>query len=133
MKCLFVLESYTQYQEADHRSGGWIPQKEVSHPTRTRIKGKMGNLILEDHNISDYTKSLLIEVQQLAKSLEDASRKAVKQGDEERKLQLYQRIAGRPHLINIDPELYDGQERAERETEFIIRAKLWIGEVERLL
>jgi len=93
----------------------------------------MGNLILEDHNISDYTKSLLIEVQQLVKSLEDACREAVKQGDEERKLQLYQRITGRPHLINIDPELYDGQECIERETEFIIRAKLWIGEVERLL
>lgn len=88
---------------------------------------------MEDHNIGDDTKSLLIEVQQLVKSLEDAYREAVMQGDEERKLQLYQRIAGRPHLINIDPELYDGQERAERETEFIIRAKLWIGEVERLL
>lgn len=133
MKCLFVLESYTQYQEADHKSGGWIPPKVARHLTRNRIKGKMGNLILEDYNISDDTKSLLIEVQQLVKSLEDAYREAVKQGDEERKLLLYQRIAGRPHLLNIDPELYDGQECVEREISFIIRAKLWIGEVKGLL
>ena len=88
---------------------------------------------MEDHNISDETKSLLIEVQQLVKSLEDACQEAVRQGDEERKLLLYQRIADRPHLPNIDPELYDRQECVEREIEFIIRAKLWIREVKGLL
>ncbi len=45
---------------------------------------------MEDHNISDDTKSLLIEVQRLVKSLEDAYREAVMQGDKERKLLLYQ-------------------------------------------
>ena len=88
---------------------------------------------MEDHNISDDTRSLLIEIQQMVKSLEDACREAVRQGDEERKSRLYQRIANRPHLPSIDPELYDRQQCVEIEIEFIIRAKLWIGEVKEIL
>ena len=41
--------------------------------------------------MSDETKSLLIHIQQLIKSLEDASLEAVRQKDWERELELYQK------------------------------------------
>ena len=82
---------------------------------------------------SDETKNLLTHVQLFSKFLRDAYLKVVRQGDQERQLLLYQRILSRPYLSNIDPELYDESERIERETEFIVRAKLWIREVWELL
>lgn len=83
--------------------------------------------------VSDETKSLLIQLQQLAKPLGDAYLEAVTQRDQQWKLLLYQRILSRPYLLTIDPEIYDESERIKRETDFIIRAKLWIRDVEELL
>jgi len=82
---------------------------------------------------NDEIKSLLIEAQQLVKSLEDAYWEAITQEDQERALLLYRKIMVRPHLLIDDPKRYDEQRRVEIETVFIDKAKLWIREVEGLL
>lgn len=83
--------------------------------------------------ISDETKSLLIQVQTLVKPLEDAYLEAVRRSDWKQGLLLYQRMVSRPRLFGIDPGLYDECKYIEREIEFMIRAKVWINEVEELL
>ena len=109
-------ESYTQYEEAYNVLRG------------------SGNMTVPDAATpSDEINSLLIEVKQLVKSLEDAHREAVAQRDQEQALLVYQKWLGKPRLSINDPKLYDEQERVERETEFIVRAKLWMREVEGLL
>ena len=77
--------------------------------------------------------SLLIKVQQLKKSLEDAYGEAVAQRDQERALLLYQKWLVLPRLFINDAKPYNEQELVEKETEFTIRAKLWVREVEGLL
>ena len=81
---------------------------------------------------NDEIKRLLIEVEQLVKSLEDSYREAIKRGDRERELRVNQTIMGRPDLSSIDPERHEGI-NVEEEIEFIVRAKLWIREVQGLL
>lgn len=81
---------------------------------------------------SDEVKRLLIEVEQLVKSLEDSYREAVKHGDRERELRVNQTIMGRPDLSSIDPERHEGI-NVEEEIEFIVRANLWIREAQGLL
>jgi len=78
-------------------------------------------------------KDLLIEVQQLVKSLEDAYWEAITQWDKERALQLYESIRTRPRLLIDDSKHYDELGRAKIETAFIARAKLWIREAEERL
>jgi len=81
---------------------------------------------------NDEIKRLLIEVEQLVKSLEDSCREAVRQGDRERELLVNQTIMDRPDLLSIDPERHEGIS-VEEEIEFIVRAKLWIREAQGLL
>lgn len=82
---------------------------------------------------SDETKSLLIRVQHLAKTLGEAYCEAERQIDQERQALLYERKSNRPHLSGISPELNYESVCIERETEFMIRAKLWIRDIEELL
>ncbi len=81
---------------------------------------------------SDEIKRLLIEVEQLVKSLEDSYREAVRHGDQERELRVNQTIMGRPDLSSIGSERHEGI-CVEEEIEFIVRAKLWIREAKGLL
>jgi len=82
---------------------------------------------------SDEAKGLLVKVQQLVTCLEGAYREAVMQGDRERELLLYNAIECRPDLFSIDLELCNEPDRVERETNFIVMAKLWIIEAKGLL
>ena len=82
---------------------------------------------------SDETKSLLIRVQHLAKTLGEAYCEAERQIDQERQVLLHEKKSKRPHLSGISPELNYESVCIERETEFMVRAKLWIRDIEELL
>lgn len=82
---------------------------------------------------SDETKNLLIRVQQLAKTLGEAYCEAERQIDRERQALLHERKSSRPHLSGISPEFNFKSVCIERETEFMVRAKLWIRDIEELL
>ncbi len=81
---------------------------------------------------SDEIKRLLIEVEQLVRPLEDSYREAIRHGDRERELLVYQTITGKPDLFSVALERHEGI-CVEEEIEFMVRAKLWIREAQGLL
>ena len=79
------------------------------------------------------TKSLLIQVEDLKKSLKDAYWEAVGQRDWERALLAYQILVGSPYLFSLNREIYEEQECKERENKFITTVKEWVCDATELL
>ena len=79
------------------------------------------------------TKSLMIKVEDLVKTLEDVYWEAVRQRDWERAYLTLQRLVSSACLLSINGEVYAEKKCKDREDEYITRAKEWVHDVTELL
>lgn len=82
---------------------------------------------------SSETRSLLIQVNQLEKPLEDAYLEAVESENWRRALFLYQKLIAPPFLFSLSRVLHCEKECQRHEAQYVARAKEWIVEAEELL
>lgn len=82
---------------------------------------------------SPETKSLLIQVRELEKPLEDTYWQAVESENWRRALFLYQRCIHMPLLFSLSRVIHTEKECQQHEAEYIAQAKEWIAEAEELL
>ena len=83
--------------------------------------------------VTPETKNLLIQIEDLKKSLKGAYWEAVRQRDWERALLAYQILVGSPYLLSLNREIYEESECEERENKFIATAKDWVCDATELL